>query len=241
MKPGGGAYVTGETDRPMEPLPGGAGWIATRIDKESGSHHVLQRIIHLRRGRTPELSTTVAEEVLYVAEGRVRLESDPHVIEARHGTGLLVGEAHTYRLVNEGPHDVVVVAVRPLPREGYVLGHRQMDPITTLHEDTQAPLPAGDDRFFKLMIESEHFTQFVGFIERSRAPYHTHTYEEAIYILDGEGTVHIEDRHVPIGKGSSIFLPPGTPHCLENAGPGTLKLLGVFSPPGSPAARMEST
>ena len=86
--------------------------------------------------------------------------------------------------------------------------------------------------YLKLLIGPEHgarnVTQFVGFIERSMAPPHTHTYEEAIYILAGEGIVHIgDDRREDIGPGTSIFLPPGTPHCLENRSQRTLKLLGA--------------
>ena len=98
-----------------------------------------------------------------------------------------------------------------------------------------------------MLIDPKHgarsVTQFVGFIDRSRAPLHTHTYEEAIYILEGDGIVHVagpEPFDEPIRPGSSIFLPPGTPHCLENASPGVLKLLGVFSPPGSPGPRGRS-
>src|SRR5206468_3946456 len=105
--------------------------------------------------------------------------------------------------------------------------------------DEQDPLPAGDDRSFKLLIDPRfgcrNVTQFLGSIERSRAPFHTHTYEEVIYILGGEGFVHVDDRRVGIRAGTSIFLPPGVPHCLENASEGTLTLLGVFSPAGSPA------
>jgi len=117
-------------------------------------------------------------------------------------------------------------------------------PPRTLSEDDQLPIPAGDDRSFKILVDprlgAEHATQFVGFIRKSKAPPHTHIYEEAIYILEGEGIVHIgEDRHEPIRPGTSIFLPPGTPHCLENRGEQTLKLLGVFSPPGSPANKAE--
>jgi mannose-6-phosphate isomerase-like protein (cupin superfamily) len=220
----------------MESLPGGSGWIATAIGPGTGSRHVQQRVFHLRRGRTPVQSTGSGEEVLYVAEGRARLESGPHVVEARRGTGLHVGEAQAFRLLNEGPADAIVVSVRPPPRQLEPVPTRQ-DPIGLLHEDDQQPLSAGDDRTFRLLVQSRHFTQFVGFIDRSRAPFHTHTYEEAIYVLDGDGIVHVESRHLPIRRGTSIFLPPGTPHCLENRSDGVLKILGVFSPPGSPAAK----
>jgi oxalate decarboxylase/phosphoglucose isomerase-like protein (cupin superfamily) len=33
-----------------------------------------------------------------------------------------------------------------------------------------------------------------------------------------------------------VHLPPGQPHCLENTGASTLRVLGVFHPGGSPAA-----
>ncbi len=69
-----------------------------------------------------------------------------------------------------------------------------------------------------------------------RAP-HRHTYEEAIYILDGEGTVEIDEDILPIGPGTSIFLPPGIPHRLASTGAETLRLLGVFAPAGSPASK----
>ena len=41
----------------------------------------------------------------------------------------------------------------------------------------------------------------------------------------------------PLAPGSCIHLPPGQPHCLENTGEGTLRVLGVFHPGGSPAAK----
>lgn len=219
----------------MEPLPHGAGWVATAID-DSVSQHVVQRVFHLRRGRTPWLATGGSEDVLYVASGRVTIEWPTGSVEARRGTAALAPPNRTIRLVNDGPDDAEVVSV--------LAGRSSADrEVRTTHEDTEAALPAGDDRYFKLLIDPRHgatrVTQFVGFIERSHAPFHTHTYEEAIYILEGEGVVHIGEDDLPIGAGTSIFLPPGTPHCLENRSDGVLKLLGVFSPPGSPAMKKE--
>jgi mannose-6-phosphate isomerase-like protein (cupin superfamily) len=113
----------------------------------------------------------------------------------------------------------------------------------TVHERDQPSLPAGDDRTFRLLIDPRsgcrNVTQFLGTIRRSRAPAHTHTYEEVIYILAGAGIVHVDDRAVPIEAGCSVFLPPGVPHCLENVAAEPLRLLGVFSPAGSPADKRE--
>jgi mannose-6-phosphate isomerase-like protein (cupin superfamily) len=208
--------------------------MATAID-ESVSRQVVQRVFHLRRGRTPWLATGDCEEVLYVASGRVWVEWPAGRMEARRGSGVLAPPNRRIRLVNDGPGDAEVVSV--LARRS------SADPkeVRAAHEDEEEALPAGDDRYFKLLIDPRHgatrVTQFVGFIEKSHAPFHAHTYEEAIYILEGEGVVHIGDDDVPIAAGTSIFLPPGTPHCLENQSDGVLKLLGVFSPPGSPAMK----
>jgi mannose-6-phosphate isomerase-like protein (cupin superfamily) len=101
-------------------------------------------------------------------------------------------------------------------------------------------------------------TQFVGDIPPGRAPDHRHTYDELVLVLAGEGVVHLvadepagEVRLAlagqdavylgaaayPLRPGSCIHLPPGQRHCLENAGPATLRVLGVFHPGGSPAAK----
>ena len=42
----------------------------------------------------------------------------------------------------------------------------------------------------------------------------------------------------PIGPGSCVFLPRRQVHCVENTGSGPLRLVGVFYPAGSPAARL---
>lgn len=221
----------------MEPLPRGAGWLATAIDR-SVSRRFVQRVFHLRRGRTPWFDTGDAEDVLYVAAGRIAVEWPAGgSLQAGRGSAVLVPPGRRVRLANPGPDDAEVVSVvAPRSRAGR--------DVKSTHEELEDALPAGEDRFFKLLIDPRHgatqVTQFVGFIERSRAPFHTHTYEEAIYIVGGEGVVHIGDRETPIEPGTSIFLPPGTPHCLENRSPGVLKLLGVFSPPGSPASKADA-
>ncbi len=81
----------------------------------------------------------------------------------------------------------------------------------------------------------QQVTQFVGWIPPSSAPFHYHTYEEVIFILDGHGTLHVEDDVCGFERGSSIYLAAGVRHCLENPGPAPVRVLGVFYPSGSPA------
>jgi mannose-6-phosphate isomerase-like protein (cupin superfamily) len=82
-------------------------------------------------------------------------------------------------------------------------------------------------------------TQFVGEIPPGRAPEHRHPYDEVVLVLAGAGVAHVAGGEVAITVGSSVHLPPGTPHCLENTGTVTLRVLGVFHPADSPAAKLK--
>src|SRR5262249_55956757 len=86
-------------------------------------------------------------------------------------------------------------------------------------------------REFRLLATPElgcrSATQFVGYIPVVRAPDHYHRYDEVVYVLEGEGKLHID--------GEVARLQAGLVHCLENIGPDEMRVLGVFRPAGSPA------
>lgn len=220
------------------PLGGSGGSVHVLVDPSSGSERLLQRALTVPPGASANLGHQGADNVVYVVRGFGLLASaireEQHLL--RPGTAALVPFKVPASVFNTGIEELLLISVwSPPPFDGYFTMDARDLPLTSLHEDDQASLPAGEDRFFKLLIQSDHMTQFVGFIDRSKAPPHTHTYEEAIYVLEGQGMVHSQGSSTPIGLGTSIFLPPGVPHCLENQGEGVLKVLGVFSPPGSPA------
>jgi quercetin dioxygenase-like cupin family protein len=81
-------------------------------------------------------------------------------------------------------------------------------------------------------------TQFVGEIPPGRAPDHSHPYDEVVLVLHGEGIVHMGGGRHPLSAGTAVHLPPGVPHCLENTGQATMRVLGVFHPADSPAAKL---
>jgi quercetin dioxygenase-like cupin family protein len=98
----------------------------------------------------------------------------------------------------------------------------------------------GDRRFRVLLGPGrgcEAATQFVGEIPPGRAPQHSHPYDEMVLVLQGEGVAHVRGGDRPLAPGTRLHLPPGRPHCLENTGTGTLVVLGVFHPGGSPAQK----
>jgi quercetin dioxygenase-like cupin family protein len=257
---GNGFAIVPPHDPPTIAAPGAAS-IQTTIDAQRGCRNLVQRILRLPSKSSVDDTHPVSEEVAYVAEGTVRVETEWGAVEGPAGTGFLIPPATPYRLTNAASADVVIVSVlspppnqdagasggraeskaiaRPERRPGGPAAASEAEPIAAVREADEEPLPAGDDRTFKLLIDPRYgcrnVTQFAGFIRRSRAPFHTHTYEEVIYVLDGTGILHAGDQRVPFAAGTSVFLSPGTPHCLENASEATLHLLGVFSPAGSPA------
>src|SRR6266542_669301 len=249
------AAVISERDRSTLQLPRGAGSYRIPIDDTTGSKQLVQRVVALEPGRSPQLFNQSSEDVRYVVRGRGTFETTHLSVPVQPGSAMLAPAWTAYKIINEGPIPLALLSVvSPQPDSARVRPDwsgiswdtpwPETVPPAITHEAQEEALPSGDDRYFKLLIDprygAKHVTQFVGFIDRSRAPFHTHTYEEAIYILEGEGIVHIEGHaDAPIRPGTSIFLPPGTPHCLENASDGVLKLLGVFSPPGSPASKVE--
>jgi mannose-6-phosphate isomerase-like protein (cupin superfamily) len=210
------------------------------IDPAAGSERLLQRALILPPGGTSGVGHPGADDALYVARGSGLLVSGIGEEErsVRSGSAALIPAKVPAYVVDTGGDELVVVSVlSPPPFDGFFTMEARDLPVTTVQEEGRPSLPAGEDRHFKVLIESEHVTQFVGFIDKSKAPLHAHTYEEAIYVLAGEGLLHADGRSRPIRQGTSMFLPPGAPHCLENQGPGSLKVLGVFSPPGSPAGK----
>jgi mannose-6-phosphate isomerase-like protein (cupin superfamily) len=112
--------------------------------------------------------------------------------------------------------------------------------VTVRYADRPA-LPATPNREFRLLVDEDagcvDVTQFVGLIPPGRAPMHSHTYDEVVYVLEGEGVLHLGGEDTPLRPASCIHLPPLEEHCLENTGPTPMRVLGVFHPSGSPAAK----
>ncbi|MCH8323218.1 MAG: cupin domain-containing protein [Proteobacteria bacterium] len=95
------------------------------------------------------------------------------------------------------------------------------------------------DRFFQVLVSkgvgSAQVTQFIGEIPLSKAPSHHHLYEEALYVLSGEGLMWTEDQNGAVKAGSIIFLPKRQQHSLECTSKSGLRIAGHFTPVGSPA------
>jgi mannose-6-phosphate isomerase-like protein (cupin superfamily) len=178
-----------------------------------------------------------AEEVLFVIEGSGALHagSESHALEPETGAYLPPGSE--YALHNEGPEPLRLVLVRvadPAPP-----GDGEAKRIVVRRLADQEDQSATTERLFRIVADPStglrSATHFVGYIPAARAPDHFHTYDEVIYVLEGSGTFSTGDGSRPIGPGTEIELPARTVHCLQNTGPGMMRLVAVFRPAGSPA------
>jgi mannose-6-phosphate isomerase-like protein (cupin superfamily) len=205
---------------------------------------VEQRVMRFGRGRSgPRLAS--CEDVWYVVSGRgvLRFGGAGHAGPARAlepEMGVLLPPGTEWAVDNPGAEDLVIVSVQvPSVRRA---SRPEAAPAVVRLAD-QPAIPTGD-REFRIVIDPavgcEGVTQFVGWIPPGRAPLHSHTYEEVVYVLEGEGLLHVEGSTRPLRPGSSIHLPPPLPHCLENTGTTPLRVLGVFHPAGSPASKVEA-
>ncbi|HDH03134.1 MAG TPA: cupin domain-containing protein, partial [Actinobacteria bacterium] len=180
-------------------------------------------------------------EIAYVRSGAgtLFLDGEPHPLAPDMGIYIRSGES--YEIDVDGPDSLVLVSVTaPEPTEGELPEVRKV----TVSVADQPTIPAGKDREFRFVVDPEagcrDVTQFVGWIPPGRAPTHHHLYDEIIFVLDGDGVLHIEgEPDTPISEGTCIHLPPPTRHCLENTGDRPLRVLGVFHPAGSAAEAYE--
>lgn len=53
---------------------------------------------------------------------------------------------------------------------------------------------------------------------------------EVYYILEGEGTMHINDEHADVGPGQTIYISPSARQCITNTGQTDLKFLCIVDP-----------
>jgi mannose-6-phosphate isomerase-like protein (cupin superfamily) len=239
-----GGYVVGERDLPMQAIPNANASVRVPIHRGVGCQHLLQRVYRYEMGSAPLAFNAESEDILFVAAGRgeVRINGQPHALEA--DMGVYIPPKMPYQIINPHEEPLVVVSVlTPQPGETaqwQVEATLRADGRLTVREADQQPLAAGS-RTFKLLVNDEigcrNATQFIGFIPESKAPFHTHPYEEVIYIVEGAGVVHVGDASIPVSAGSSIYLPPELRHCIENPNPQPIRLLGVFCPAGSPASK----
>lgn len=81
----------------------------------------------------------------------------------------------------------------------------------------------------ELRVNMAHFPPGTG------AGSHTHEWEHAMYIMEGEGKMVVAEEEGIVKKGMLIFIPRDAVHSIENTGKGELIVLGISGPPKTEA------
>ena len=231
------SFVVDEND--LEPLRQDDDTATVRVafDAANGCQLLEQRVIRFGPGRSAERKLAGQQEVMYIVEGQGRLHLDGKTHELESNMGVFLAPGETYSVENTGPQDLHVLSVLAPEDRAEAAGERKV----TVRFDDQPELEASVERSFRYLVNEDvgcfDVTQFMGIVQPSKAPFHSHTYDEVGYIVAGEGTAHVGGDSFPLQAGSCFHLPPDEVHCIENSGSGPMRILGVFHPAGSPANR----
>jgi mannose-6-phosphate isomerase-like protein (cupin superfamily) len=217
--------------------------IRTLFDLESG---LVRRLADIAPGSQFGGTASAAGELWFVIGGRGSLTLDGYpdlALRPDRGTWVPPGARYELRPDNDDPQadgaelrlDMVALPAASGASVGGSSGPQTCDLNDCAVETT------GDRRFRVLFGPGRGCsvaTQFVGEIPPGRAPDHSHPYDELVLVLDGVGIVHIGGTEEALSPGTCTHLPPGVSHCLENTGSTTMRVIGVFHPADSPAAKL---
>jgi mannose-6-phosphate isomerase-like protein (cupin superfamily) len=206
------------------------------FSSSNGCEQLEQRVLRFARGRSRPRALVGQQEVLFVVSGSGVLEVDGTTHRLDPDTGVYLVSGESYTVDNEQAEPLTVVSVIT-PQQVMPGSGRQV----TVRYDEREELQADENRSFRYLVHEDigclDVTQFVGLVKPCRAPDHSHPYDEVGYIVEGQGIAHVGGQSTPIGPGSCFHLPPRQVHCIENTGPGVMRIMGVFYPSGSPRER----
>ena len=257
------------TDIPVDHKTGGAR-VRTLLDTGRAGPGLVRRFVEIPPGALLDGTAGSAGELWFVISGHGRLDGDGQAgVPLDRDTGLWIPPYLTYRINAAGSADLRIDAVtlpagalEPAGPVGATAAGAALPPDQTAphhaaphhaaphHAAPQArdlgncEVEITGDRRFRVLFGPgqgcEVATQFLGEIPAGRAPEHSHPYDELVLILEGTGVLHLNGVDHPLSAGSCVHLPPRQLHCLENTATATMRVLGVFHPADSPAAKAET-
>jgi mannose-6-phosphate isomerase-like protein (cupin superfamily) len=221
----------------VEPRREGNAEVRTTFDAGAGCERLEQRIVRFEAGRSDDRRLGDRQEILYVVSGHGELVLDGERHRLEPDMGVFVARDESYAV--ETDEELTLVSVLTAATETAPPANRKV----TVRFGDQPELDASSVRTFRYLVDQEagcaDVTQFLGIVQPSKAPFHSHPYDEVGYIVEGEGVAHIDGEQTPLRAGSCFHLAPRESHCIENSGQRPMRILGVFYPSGSPAVAYE--
>lgn len=231
-------YVAERVDTGSGGRDGMSEVVRDTLTAEFGCPDLLQSLIRVSGAGEPH-QTDDREEVMFILTGTGTLALGGRTLELRPQCGVYLPPGCSYRFATgfgASPMEFVRIRVAQGAAAHTAVGTAHVRAL----EDCEGGSATGGRDFRVLADASTGFaagTMFIGNVPAGPpAPVHYHTYDEVIYVLAGEGVLHIDGEHHAVARGSCYHLPPRVLHQVENTGTTTLQELGVFIPSGSPAA-----
>ncbi len=203
------------------------------VPPEHGSELALEAVV-LSPGASLQVADELHDTLLFVHEGACALGD--HRLD---GAGAMLVAAGEPGVLVAGPGGASLVRATVGAATDLHAPMGGAEPVVAL--DHVEPGKATGARSFQVLYGphngSTRATLFVGYIPPGRAPWHYHLYDEIVWVLRGEGRLHIGETVEPLGHGAAFRLHPREVHIVENTDPAAeLAVLGLFTPAGSPSA-----
>lgn len=203
------------------------------VPPERGSELALDEL-RLEAAATLELTDELHDTLLFVHQGSGALGSEP----LTGGAAGLVAAGTSCSLV-AGPDGLACVRATLGAATDLHAPMGPPEPVVALEH--VEPGQATGSRSFQVLHGphngSTRATTFVGYIPPGKAPWHYHLYDEIVWVLRGEGRLHLGESVEPLGPGVAFRLHPREVHIVENTRErDELAVLGIFTPAGSPSA-----
>ena len=185
----------------------------------------------LTLGSDPDL-----HELVYVLRGAVQVTRGSERVSVGADAAFLSDAATPGAVRALAPARLAVFGAGRGCDEHAPLGER----VAQVRLDLGQADSATGKRSFQILLGPENAccraTMFVGIVPPGAAPWHFHQYDEIVYLLDGEAAYHQAGGIQSMAADSAVRIPPRTVHINENVTDAEMRVLGVFTPAGSPAA-----
>ena len=211
----------------------GVGERRALIPSERGSELALHAM-RVPPGAATKMSDDLRDTLLFAHEGACSVGN--HELG---GPGSFLVPAGERRTLVAGPDGASLVCATLGAGTDLHAPMGATEPVVAL--DHVEPGQATGARSFQVLHGphngSTRATMFVGYIPPGKAPWHYHLYDEIVWVLRGEGRLHIGDTVEPLDQGAAFRLRPREVHIVENTDPTVeMAVVGIFTPAGSPSA-----
>ena len=221
--------------RPDQVGPEAGGAVERRllVPPERGSELALDALL-LEPGASLDLTDDLHDTLLFAHTGAGSLDGEP--LSGAAAGFVPTGQARTLTAGDDG-----LGCVRATLGAATDL-HAPMGPVEPVVSlDHVEPGKATGARSFQVLHGPHNgctrATMFVGYIPPGAAPWHYHLYDEIVWILRGEGRLHLGETVEALASGAAFRLHPREVHIVENTQEtAELAVLGIFTPAGSPSA-----